>query len=273
MNAEPPSRVGALLREWRQRRRLSQLDLALQADSSARHVSYVETGRARPSREMVLRLSAVLDVPLRERNTLLVAAGYAPAYRESGLDAQYMASIRSALDTMLTAHEPYPAVVVDRVWNVLDGNRAMSVLMDGIPPHLLEPRPNVFRLALHPDGLAARLSNFGQVRELFLERLLRQVNATGDEELRALYEEVSHYPAPTPEEAGEAGEAGEARAASPIEVPLRFRTPFGEMSMFSTMATFGAPADVTLSELAIELFYPLDDFTAQALHTLAAQPT
>jgi transcriptional regulator with XRE-family HTH domain len=267
MDMERPSRVGALLREWRQRRRLSQLDLANLAGTSARHLSYMENGRARPSRTMLLRLSAALDVPLRERNTLLLAADYAPAYRESSLDDGYMASIRSALETMLTAHEPYPAVVVDRLWNVLQGNRAMGVLMDGIPPHLLKPRPNVFRLALHPDGLAARLANLGEVRELFLERLSRQVNATGDAELQALYEEVSRYPMPRGEDVHHDG--APRHRPSPIQVPLRIRTPFGELAMFSTMATFGAPADVTLSELAIELFYPLDDVTANALHALS----
>ncbi|MFI7442840.1 helix-turn-helix domain-containing protein [Nonomuraea indica] len=264
MNVERPSQVGVLLREWRRRRRLSQLDLALQAGSSARHLSYVETGRAHPSRAMVLRLSAALDVPLRERNTLLLAAGYAPAYRESSLDDAYLASVRAAVDTMLAAHEPYPAVVVDRLWNVLDGNRAMTVLMDGIPPHLLRPRPNVFRLTLHPDGLAARLANLGEVRALFLERLRRQVDATGDAALRDLYEEVRRYPVPAGPAEAPTGDAG------PIQVPLRVRTPFGELSMFSTMATFGAPADVTLSELAIELFYPLDEFTAAALRGLSA---
>ncbi|MFI7450257.1 helix-turn-helix domain-containing protein [Nonomuraea sp. NPDC049714] len=267
MDVEQPSRVGALLREWRQRRRLSQLDLANLADTSARHLSYMENGRARPSRAMLLRLSAALDVPLRERNTLLLAADYAPAYRESSLDDDYMASIRSALETMLTAHEPYPAVVVDRIWNVLQGNHAMGVLMDGIPPHLLKPQPNVFRLALHPDGLAARLANLEEVRKLFLERLSRQVNATGDTELRLLYKEVSSYPMPSSEETDRNG--APRHQPSPIQVPLRIRTPFGELAMFSTMATFGAPADVTLSELAIELFYPLDDFTANALRALS----
>ncbi|MFB4318514.1 helix-turn-helix domain-containing protein [Actinomadura sp. 21ATH] len=259
-------RAGPLLREWRRRRRLSQLDLALAAGSSARHISYVETGRSQPSRAMVLHLASVLDVPLRERNTLLLAAGYAPAYPESDLDDAYMASVRSALDTMLAAHEPYPAVVVDRLWNVLSGNRAMSVLMDGVPPRLLEPRPNVFRLALHPDGLAARLANLTEVRSLFLERLLRQVSVTGDADLRALYEEVRDYPVPA------GGDAPAPYPASPIQVPLRIRTPAGELSMFSTMATFGAPADVTLSELAIEFFYPLDEFTAGVLRALGEVP-
>ncbi|MHA6625253.1 MmyB family transcriptional regulator [Pseudonocardia sichuanensis] len=260
-----PSRIGALLRQWRQRRRLSQLDLALAAETSARHLSCVETGRARPSREMVLRLSTALDVPLRERNALLLAAGYAPAYRESSLDDEDMAAVRSAVEVMLTAHEPYPAVLVDRCWNVLGANRGMAVLMDGVPERLLAPRPNVFRLALHPDGLAARLVNLSEVRTLFLDRLQRQVNASGDPELRALLDEVARYPVPTSD--GAAGNDREPRRASPIEVPLQIRTPQGVLSMFSTMATFGAPADVTLSELAIELFYPLDEFTSAALRT------
>ncbi|MGK8524453.1 helix-turn-helix domain-containing protein [Nocardia asteroides] len=260
------SRAGALLREWRQRRRLSQLDLALAAETSARHLSCVETGRAAPSRAMVLRLCDTLEVPLRERNTLLVAAGFAPAYRESSLDDAHLASVRAALDTMLTAHEPYPAVVIDRLWNVVTGNAAMSVLMDGVPEHLRAPRPNVYRLVLHPQGLSARLSNFAQVRDLFLERLSRQVSASGDAALAALYEEVSGYPGPP--DAATGADAGP--PPGPFEVPIRIRTPAGELSMFSTMATFGAPADVTLSELAIELFYPLDEFTAAALRGAAA---
>ncbi|MET9361543.1 helix-turn-helix transcriptional regulator [Streptomyces sp. NPDC006632] len=269
MDVKRQTRIGTLLREWRLRRRLSQLDLALLAETSTRHLSCVETGRSHPSRTMVLRLSTALDVPLRERNTLLVAAGYAPEYRESGLDDETMASVRSALDMMLTSHEPYPAVVVDRYWNVLTGNRAMSVLMDGIPAALLEPRPNVYRLVLHPDGLSARLANPDEVRALFLERLASQTNATGDAELRALYEEVRGYPLPA---GGRGAGAADEKAArpGPIQVPLRIRTPFGELSLFGTMATFGAPADVTLSEMAIELFYPLDEFTARTLRALAA---
>ncbi|NIH85716.1 helix-turn-helix transcriptional regulator [Amycolatopsis granulosa] len=257
------ARIGGLLRDWRRRRRLSQLDLALQAETSARHLSCVETGRARASREMVLRLCAALDVPLRERNTLLLAAGYAPAYRESSLDDEEMTGVRAALDTMLETHEPYPAVVVDRCWTVLAANRGMALLMAGVPPELLLPRPNVFRLALHPEGLASRLVNLREVRRLFLDRLRRQVQVTGDGELRALYEEVCAYAPPD----GGADDAVTRR--SPIEVPLRLRTPHGELALFSTMATFGAPADVTLSELAIELFYPLDEVSRQALCALA----
>lgn len=198
-----------------------------------------------------------------------MAAGYAPAYRESSLDDRYMASVRSALDTMLAAHEPYPAVVVDRCWNVVTGNRAMSLYTDVIPPHVREPVPNMFRMALHPDGLAPHISNFGEVRALFLGRLRRQVDAASDAQLRALHEEVSRYRLPGGEEAG-AEPVVPAAGPSPIQVPLRIRTALGELSMFTTMATFGAPADVTLSELAIELGYPLDEFTKNAFYELSA---
>ncbi|WP_245654500.1 helix-turn-helix transcriptional regulator [Streptomyces violens] len=264
----PPAdrpRVGTLLRDWRRRRRLSQLELALRADSSARHLSCVETGRARPSRAMVLRLADHLDVPLRERNSLLLAAGYAPAYRESGLEDDGLRSVRGALDMMLTSHLPYPAVVVDRGWNVVTGNRAMGVLLDGVPPELLAPPANVARMALHPEGLAARCTNLHEVRGHFMERLQREAEATGDPELRALYEEVRAYAPPeaatTPTNEGRTPEA---------VLPLRFRTPHGELALFSTMAVIGAPNDVTLSELAIELFFPLDDRTAEVLRTLDA---
>ncbi|NLU68974.1 helix-turn-helix transcriptional regulator [Streptomyces sp. HNM0574] len=261
----PP--FGTLLRGWRRARGLSQLALALEADTSARHLSCVETGKARPSRPMVLRLAEHLDVPLRERNDLLQAAGYAPEFRESGLDDANMAAVRGALDTLLAGHEPYPGVVVDRQWNLVAGNGALAVLTEGVTPELLHRTPvNVVRLALHPDGLAARCVNLAEVRGHFLDRVLRQANATGDPGLRALYEEVRGYgggPAPVPGTDGEAG-------ASQVLVPLRFRTPHGELSMFSTMATFGAPADITLSELAIELFFPADAHTERVLRDRAS---
>ncbi|MGW6336301.1 helix-turn-helix domain-containing protein [Nocardia rhamnosiphila] len=269
MRAEgSPSRVGALVREWRQRRRLSQLDLALAADTSARHLSCVETGRAAPSREMVLRLSQTLDVPLRERNTLLIAAGFAPAYQESSLDDAHLASARAALEHMLAAHEPYPAVAVDRWWDVVSANSALAVLTDGVPLRLPADRPNVYRLVLHPEGLAGRLANPRQVREQLLERLARQAGATGDPRLRDLYDEVSGYP-PVSSDLEETGGTD----PGPFQVPIRVRTPHGELSLFGTMATFGAPADVTLSELAVEFFYPLDEFTAQFLRDRAGALT
>ncbi|WP_219822206.1 helix-turn-helix transcriptional regulator [Streptomyces sp. Ru73] len=267
----PPAdrpRVGTMLRDWRRRRRLSQLELALRAGSSARHLSCVETGRARPSRAMVLRLADHLDVPLRERNGLLLAAGYAPAYRESALDEEGMRSVRGALDMMLASHLPYPAVVVDRGWNVVAGNPAMGVLLDGAPPGLLAPPANVARLALHPEGLAARCTNLPEVRAHFLERLHRQAEATGDPGLRALYEEVRAY-GPPGAAAGPAHGDGEPRPPEAV-VPLRFMSPHGELALFSTMAVIGAPNDVTLSELAIELFFPLDDRTAEVLRSLDA---
>lgn len=259
-------RVGTLLRDWRRRRRLSQLELALRADSSARHLSCVETGRARPSRALVLRLAEHLDVPLRERNSLLLAAGYAPAYRESGLEDDGLRSVRGALDMMLTSHLPYPAVVVDRGWNVVTGNRAMGVLLDGVPPELLAPPANVARMALHPEGLAARCTNLPEVRDHFMERLQREAEATGDPELRALYEEVRAYG--PPEAATTLAHEPTGPRTPEAVLPLRFRTPHGELALFSTMAVIGAPNDVTLSELAIELFFPLDDRTAEVLRTL-----
>ncbi|MFC9995331.1 helix-turn-helix domain-containing protein [Nocardia sp. NPDC127526] len=260
--------MGTLLREWRQRRRLSQLDLALAADSSARHVSCIETGKAQPSRAMVLRLSEVLDVPLRERNTLLMAGGFAPEYRESSLDDAEMAAARTALETMLATHEPYPAVAVDRYWNVVTTNRAMGLFEGAVPEPIADRTPNMYRLALYPESPSApsHLVNYRQVRENLLDRLLRQVKSTGDPVLRELYDEVSGYPYP-PEL-----EEDDEEIAGPFAVPLRIRTPLGELRLFSTMVAFGAPADVTLSELAIELFYPLDDFTANALRVLAGEP-
>lgn len=211
---------------------------------------------------MVLRLCRTLDVPLRERNTLLFAAGYAPAYQESSLDDAHLASARAALDHMLVAHEPYPAVAVDRWWDVIAGNAALAALTDEAGPELPPGRPNVYRLVLHPEGLIARLANPRQVREQLLERLAQQVDTTGDPRLRDLYDEVAGYPTPP------AGiETADSTASGPFQVPLRIRTSEGELSLFATMATFGAPADVTLSELAIELFYPLDDFTARYLRS------
>ncbi|MER7492844.1 helix-turn-helix transcriptional regulator [Streptomyces pharetrae] len=264
METDDLPRVGLLLRDWRQRRKLSQLDLALKADTSTRHLSCVETGRARPSREMVLRLAEHLDVPLRDRNGLLLAAGYAPAYRETPLGSDRMTMVRSALKTMLAGHDPYPAAAIDRIWNVVDCNRAMSVLLDLVPPHLTDSVANVMRLILHPDGLASQCLNFADVRAHALGRLLHQVNATGHSDLRELYDEVSAYPAPPNLDAasGSVDPMG-------IVVPLRVRTPHGEMSFFSMIATFGAPADVTLSELAVEAFFPMDEETDGLLRHLA----
>lgn len=266
MDTDGLPRVGVLLRDWRQRRKLSQLDLALKASTSTRHLSCVETGRARPSRDMVLRLAEHLDVPLRDRNSLLLAAGYAPAYQESPLTSDRMAMARAALRTMLTNHEPYPSVVINRVWDVIDCNTAMSVLLDTVPPHLTDTGANVMRLILHPDGLAAQCLNFAEVRAHALARLAHQAASTGHRELKALYEEVSAFPVPP----------GLDNVPAPVApagfvAPLRVRTPYGDISMFSVIATFGAPADVTLSELAVETFFPADENTTRVLRDLSAR--
>jgi transcriptional regulator with XRE-family HTH domain len=259
-----PRPVGPLLRDWRQRRRLSQLELASQAEVSARHLSFVENGRSKPSREMVLHLCERLDVPLRERNALLVAAGFAPMYRQTDLDAPEMASIRVAIDQVLAGHEPYPAVVVDRRWNLVAGNDSVMVFLDDVDPGLLEPPVNVLRLTLHPRGLAKRIANLGEYRHHLLTRLRREAMITGDERLAAFHEELTGYPAPE-EDIG-------AETAPPVVMPLRLRTDAGELSFFSTIATFGTAVDITIEELAIEAFFPADEKTADYLRSTVRNP-
>jgi transcriptional regulator with XRE-family HTH domain len=255
--------VGALLREWRQRRRLSQLDLAIGADVSARHLSFVETGRSRPSSEMIRRLTEHLDVPLRERNALLLAGGYAPAYPERGLDEPDLEAVRSALRRVLTGHEPYPAVVVNRWWELVEANPSVTVLTAGTAPWLLERPANVLRLSLHPDGMAPRITNLPQWRAHLLARLRRQLAATGDRRLAGLLEELCGYP----------GGENEPAAVDDVVVPLRYRHSGKELSFLSLTAVIGTPMDVTVAELAIESFYPADQATAVALHELtSAQP-
>jgi transcriptional regulator with XRE-family HTH domain len=247
--------LGDLLRDWRQRRHLSQLDLALDAGVSARHLSFLETGRSKPSRDMVLHLSEQLEVPLRDRNRLLLAAGFAPAYAERPIDSPEMAPVRDALDKILTGHEPYPAVVVDRWWNLAAANRPIGLFTDVVAPHLMEPPVNVLRASLHPDGMAPRIINLGEWRAHLLDRLRRQVVLTGDERLAALHEEIAGYP----------GADGHEVTGTEIAVPLRFRAGEDELRFFSTVATFGTAIDITLSELAIEAFFPADAETAEAL--------
>jgi transcriptional regulator with XRE-family HTH domain len=261
--AVPGVRVGPLLRSWRRRRRLSQLDLALEAGVSARHLSFVETGRSRPSAEMVLHLAGRLEVPLRERNALLLAAGYAPAYAERPLDAPEMTPVREAIDRVLAGHEPHPALVVDRQWELVAANRGLGLLLEGVAPELLEPPVNVLRVGLHPAGLAARIANLGQWRAHLLERLGRQVSVTGDPALRTLLDEVAAYPGPEPPEA---------RPGDEIAVPLRLRTDEGELAFLSTVSTFGTAVDITVAELSIESFFPTDARTAEIVraHVAAA---
>jgi transcriptional regulator with XRE-family HTH domain len=258
-------RVGPLLREWRKRRRLSQLDLALDAGISARHLSFVETGRSTPSSEMVLLLAEQLEVPFRERNHLLLAAGHAPAYPERSLQDPELAPVREALDLILTGHEPSPALVIDRGWNLVAANSAMRALGDWIDAALLVPPVNMLRVGLHPRGMAPWTVNLGEVRAYFLGRLQRQVAITGDEDLAALLEELAGYPAPEHEH----DPASEAAAHEILTPLMRLRAPDGgELSFFATVATFGTAAEVTTSELSIELAFPADAATAEALRNL-----
>jgi transcriptional regulator with XRE-family HTH domain len=250
-------RIGTLLRDWRQRRRLSQLDLALEAGISTRHLSFVETGRSKPSPEMVVHLAEQLEVPLRDRNRLLLAAGYAPQYSARALDDPELSPIRDALGRVLAGHEPYPAIAVDRLWNLIASNAALDPLLAGVAPELLQPPVNTLRLALHPQGMAPRILNLGAWRAHLLHRLERHLEASGDEALRALYEELLAYPGPDP--ADHAPDAGE------IMVELRLDGDDGELTFFSTITTFGTAVDITVSEISIEAFFPADASTAQAL--------
>jgi transcriptional regulator with XRE-family HTH domain len=248
--------LGTLLRDWRRRRRLSQLDLALEAGVSARHLSFLETGRSKPSREMVLHLSEQLEVPLRDRNRLLLAAGFAPAFEERPIDAPEMAPVREALDKILTGHEPYPALVVDRWWNLQAANRSIAMFTELVPAHLMEPPVNVIKVSLHPEGMASHILNYGEWRAHLVDRLRRQVALTADERLADLLAEVTQYPGDTDEVHG---------AGTEIAVPLRFDAGGRELTFFSTIATFGTAVDITLAELAIEAFFPADKATADYL--------
>jgi transcriptional regulator with XRE-family HTH domain len=255
--------VGPLLRGWRQRRRLSQLDVSARAAISTRHLSFLETGRARPSREMVLHLAEELDVPLRERNTLLVAAGYAPVYRETPLEGDDMTAVRETLQQLLAGHEPNPALVVDRQWNLVLANRAVGLLLTGVPAALLEPPVNVLRVSLHPAGLASRITNFEEWSGHLLGRLGREVTATGDPALAALYDELAAFPGVS----GREPHVPHGDGASRLMVTLRLKTPLGDLTFFSTVATFGTAVDITLAELSIETFFPADPATATALRS------
>jgi transcriptional regulator with XRE-family HTH domain len=256
-----PAHVGDHLREWRQRRHLSQLDLAGDAEISARHLSFVETGRAAPSRDMVLKLAERLAVPLRERNVLLVAAGFAPAFPQRSLDDPALKSARAAIDLVLRAHEPNPALAVDRHWNLVSANRMVTPLLDGIAPDMLAPPLNVMRLSFHPRGLAARTVNLAEWCGHLLERLHRQCEATADPELIKLYDELKTYPIPA--------RLGPL-SADTVAVPFKMRFGGEILSFISTTMIFGTPVDITLSELALETFFPADDLTAARMRAIAA---
>jgi transcriptional regulator with XRE-family HTH domain len=247
--------AGELLREWRNRRRMSQLDLALEAGVSARHLSFVETGRSQPSREMVLTLAEHLQVPLREQNALLLAAGFAPVFSETSLENEEMEPVRRALDAILTGHEPYPAVIVDREWEIVASNAPARMLLEGVSEELLAPPLNALRITLHPDGLASRIANFQEWSEHLLTRLHRQALLSQDPALAELERELLTYPGVEPA-------SGVTEPAEMLFVPLQLRLPSGaELSLFSTLATFGTALDITLEELSIESFFPVDQAT------------
>src|SRR4051794_21907389 len=256
-----PAHVGDHLREWRQRRHLSQLDLAGDAEISARHLSFVETGRAAPSREMVLKLAERLEVPLRERNVLLVAAGFAPAFPQRSLDDPALKSARAAIDLVLKAHEPNPALAYDRHWNLVSANRMVAPLLEGVPARLLEPPVNIMRLAFHPEGLAPRTVNLAEWSSHLLERLHHQCEATADAGLLKIYNGVNAYPMPA-----------RPGPLSPdnVAIPFKLRLGGDVLSFISTTMIFGTPVDVTLSELALETFFPADDLTARRMREIAA---
>ena len=251
--------VGAVLREWRSRRRMSQLDLALDAEISARHLSFVESGRSSPSRDLLLRLAERLSMPLRARNRLMLAAGYAPVHAEAAFDAPELAEIRQTVEAILTGHMPFPAIAVDGRWTLLHANGAAAALFDGIDPAMLAPPLNVLRLSLHPQGLAPRIANLAEWRHHVLERLKVQMEGSGDPFLSELHAELSAYPAPPAPK--------ESRAHPLLAVPLELRMPGSDrvLRFISTTTVFSTATSVSLSELALECFYPADAETRTAL--------
>lgn len=254
--------LGDHLREWRQRRRMSQLDLALEAEISQRHLSFIESGRSTPSREMLLHLAERLGVPLRDRNPLLLAAGFAPVFAERKLDDPALAPASRAIDRVLKGHEPYPAIAIDRHWTLIAANAALAPLLETMAdPSLLEPPVNVLRLSLHPHGLAPHIVNLAEWRTHLLDRLRQQISVSGDPVLEKLLKELLSYPAP--EEAAEPH-----TDLAGIAVPLQLSTKAGPLSFISTTTVFGTPVDITLSELAIETLFPADEETAAILRSL-----
>ncbi|WP_030712008.1 helix-turn-helix domain-containing protein [Streptomyces griseus] len=280
----PDTEVGPLLRDWREQRRISQLELALRAESSARHISFIETGRSRPSEDMVLRLAEQLDIPVRERNALLVIAGYAPRYPQTSLDDPAMASLRESLERLLAAYEPYPALVVDGTYGVVAANRGVALLLEGVPEKLLTPPLNAMRLTLHPEGLAPRIVNLPEWRADLLAQMDRQIALVRSPALRELYDEVAAYPAPAradgtdrtaegtsgavpaADRADGAGRERDRDRAAAFALPMLLEHGGRVLSFVSSIATFNTPMDVTVAELAIETFLPADRETAAYLH-------
>lgn len=253
--------VGEQLRSWRQRRRLSQLDLALEAEISTRHLSFLETGRSQPSREMILHLAEQLQIPTRERNVLLVAAGFAPIFPERRLDDPALSAARNAIDLVIEGHKPYPAFALDRHWTVVASNSALQELYEGVAPELLMPPVNAMRLSLHPKGVAPRIENLAEWRAHLLHRLRQQVDLTADPKLVELQRELLSYPAPVLP----------VQNQNDVVVPLRIRTSVGVFSFFTTTMVFGTPIDVTLCELALEAFFPADRETADLVRRVSTK--
>ncbi|WP_326727707.1 helix-turn-helix transcriptional regulator [Streptomyces phaeochromogenes] len=262
--------VGPLLRGWREQRRVSQLELALRADSSARHISFVETGRSRPSEEMVLRLAEHLDVPVRDRNALLLAAGYAPRYPETPLDDPALDALREGVERLIQGYEPYPAFVVDATYNVVAANRGIAMLLDTVPEHLLAPPLNAMRLTLHPEGLAPRIRNLREWRGHLLAQMERDIALRRSEPLRALYEEVAAYPYPAEDSPGSEDESdeGPGETVPYFALPMQIEHDGRVLSFISSISTFNTPMDVTVAELAIETLLPADPATVKYLQSL-----
>ncbi len=263
-----PPTIGHHLRDWRQRRRLSQLDLAGEANISARHLSFVETGRSLPSREMILHLAEQLQIPMRERNVLLVAAGFAPMFVERSLDDPALAVMRDAIDLVLEGHKPYPAFAIDRHWQIVASNLALPQLYEGVAEHLLVPPINGLRISLHPDGLAPRILNLPEWRAHLLARLRQQIDLTADPDLIELLRELSSYPL------GGGTKSSTRPIAEPnasVVIPFRIRIADGELAFFSTTMIFGTPVDITLAELAVESFFPADAATIDIVRRLSTR--
>ncbi|KAA6459108.1 helix-turn-helix transcriptional regulator [Acidobacteria bacterium AB60] len=253
--------VGTMVRSWRELRRFSQLELALEAEVSQRHLSFIESGRSVPSREMVLHLAERLEVPFRERNAMLLAAGYSPVYGDRRFDDPSLRQAKSALEVLLRAHEPYPALVVDRHWNIIEANRALEPMLEGVDPALLTSPANALRISLHPGGLAPRIMNLGEWRQHLLDRLRRQFRISRDPALDELQKELSAYPCPSSEQPGQSASP----LAHEVAIPLRLKTSRGVLSFLSTVTVFGTPVEITLSEVTLEAFYPADQETAGRL--------